>query len=344
MKTDALPPNGPLVIGLDIGATKIAGALIKFDGTVVAGRQVETRTTQGSNWLIHQIVQEIDHFASRATSEQGGKNLPLLGVGIGIPGQVNSQTGIVREAVNLNWNEIHLVAELEKRLDHRLPIFLETDANASTLGEFYFGAAQGFADFAYLTIGSGFGAGVYLNGKLLTGHTWKAAELGHYSLDPHGHPCVCGLRGCAETLISGPALIQLASSLQERNGGQHASPDLPLTPPAILSAARQGDELALAALAEMGRNLGIIIAICVAVLNPALVVIGGGLGLAAFDLILPAAWNEIRLRTLPSANRRLEILPSAQESSALGPASLVLDHLKSAPLPFSGKSSQLDQS
>jgi predicted NBD/HSP70 family sugar kinase len=157
------------------------------------------------------------------------------------------------------------------------------------------------------------------------GTTWKAAELGHISLDPEGQRCKCGQRGCVETIVSGPGLLKLVDESVRQ--GKYPSPlagEKPISTIDVITAAREGDELAQTALAEMGCHLGIVIAICVSVINPALIVIGGGLGLAAFNFLVPAAKEELNRRVLPSLNTHLEILPSGLESSAIGAASLVL--------------------
>ena len=161
------------------------------------------------------------------------------------------------------------------------------------------------------------------NGRLVTGVSQNAAEIGHLSLDPGGSLCNCGNRGCAETIVSGPGLHALIE--QFRTSGRYptkleAGRDLRTSQ--IVEAAREGDALAQAAIAEMSRWLGMAMAACVAWLNPERIVIGGGLGLAAFDLLLPGAQQELRLRTLAASYASLEIVPSTLASPSVGAASL----------------------
>ncbi|MBN1148510.1 MAG: ROK family protein [Anaerolineales bacterium] len=321
-----------LAIGIDVGATKIAGALVTPDGMALVSRQVGTQADQGVGRVLDRIAELIEELASCSSSESRSQPAQLLGVGIGIPGQIDPSDGAVRQAVNLGWDQVYLLRELKARLRVELPIWVETDANACTLGEFYFGAGRGCQDFIYTSIGSGLGAGAICNGRLVTGVTGKAAEFGHMSLDPDGLPCVCGLRGCAETIVSGPGLLRLAAEYLQR--GAHPSRlsvAEELTPMTIVAAALGGDQLALAAISEIGRHLGIVLSFGVSVLNPALIVIGGGLGLAAFDLLAPAAWKEMQRRILPSLYSRLEILPSRQVSSAVGAASMPLCYAPGSP-------------
>lgn len=313
------------MIGIDVGATKIAAALVSSTGEVLAANHQETRAWEGAERVIERMSVMANQLIGNALGSKFGSPPNFLGIGIGIPGEVNSQEGTIRDAVNLGWREINLVAEIRRGLDMDAIIKIDTDANASTLGEFHFGAARGHNDFVYLSIGSGLGAGIFVNGGLVTGTTWKAADLGHVSLDPEGRACKCGQRGCPETVVSGPGLVNLAGEYLDR--GQHKSRLAglePLTTNQVITAAREGDELALAVLAEVGRHLGMVMTIPVSVTNPSLFVIGGGLGLAAFDLLVPAANRELRKRVLPVLYEGLEVVPSGLDSSAIGAASMVL--------------------
>lgn len=317
---------GSTMIGIDVGASKIEAALVTLSGIVHAVRREATQPVNGADGVISQITGLANELINLASSTSDASIKTLLGIGIGIPGQVNTKTGLVRQAVNLGWNEVDLIPKLKRGLKHAVPIAIDTDANASTLGEFYFGAGRGCGDFVFICIGSGLGAGIIVNGSLVSGTSWKAAELGHISLDVEGLPCKCGLRGCAETIVSGPGLIHL---MRVHSGKQkypnQLSPTSTLTPAQVIASARSGDGLALTAFAEMGRCLGFVISICAAVTNPSLIIIGGGLGLACFDLLLPPAEAEIHKRILPSLYSHMEIVPSQLESSAIGAACLVLN-------------------
>jgi glucokinase len=314
-----------LAIGVDVGATKIASALVAADGRVLAQCQQPTAAQNGPAPVLDRIANQIEDLVSAASSSHE-RSIPaphLLGVGIGTPGQVNPQTGVVRNAVNLGWERVELVAEIRRRMSSDLPVWLQKDANASALGEYYFGAARNYQDFVYLGIGSGLGAGVLSGGRLVTGSNWNAAELGHLSLDPQGLPCNCGLRGCAETVISGPgllAVVQRRLSLADQETNLVSGN---IDPHNVVAAARAGDELALASLAEVGSYLGRIMAACTAVLNPALFVLGGGLGLAAYEWLAPAALEELKRRVLATSYQSVRIAPSKLESSAVGAAGLV---------------------
>ena len=306
-----------LAIGVDLGATKIAAALVTSEGKVLASRQTPTLTSEGPPAVLARVAAEIQALLSQADG-------PVAGIGIGTPGIVIPSEGVVRNAVNLGWLEVPLVKGVTQRLGLDLPVWVQKDTNASALGEYYFGAAQGCSDFVYLSIGSGLGGGIIANSQIITGAGWQASELGHLSLDPNGRVCACGLRGCAETVVSGPGLLAVTRArLAEGVLPTSLRDSAELNSAMVVRAGRQQDPLALDVFEEVGAKLGIIMGVCVAVLNPAVIVIGGGLGLAAFDLILPAAHRELERRVIASSYRDLQIVPSRLTSSAVGPSCLV---------------------
>jgi glucokinase len=306
-------------IGIDIGATKIASVLLSQTGEVVRSSQVLTLAEEGSESVFNKVAEQIMDLAQQSPAQ-------VAGIGIGSPGKVDSDHGKVYNAVNLGWTEVNLVEEITDRLANAAPVWIHKDANLSALGEYYFGACQGLRDFVYLGIGSGLGAGMISSGHLITGGDWYAADVGHLSVDPDGPLCVCGGRGCAETVASGPGLVRVTQQMlatSSSGAGSLLADGADLTPADVLAAAAQGDALALNALAEVGRVLGIIMSACTAILNPSRYVVGGGLGLAGYDLIVPGAWQELRRRTIPESRALLDIVPSRLESPAIGAACLV---------------------
>ena len=307
-------------IGIDIGATKIASVLLSETGEVIQSSQLLTIAEEGTEEVLDKVAEQILVLARQSPGA-------LMGVGIGSPGKVDAAQGVVYNAVNLGWDEVPLTEEIAsriKRTANAVPIWIQKDANLSALGEQYFGAGQSLRDFVYLGIGSGLGAGLISDGHLITGSDWYAADVGHLSVDPEGPLCVCGGRGCAETIASGPGLTRVARQmLANPPTNTLLSNGVELTPTDILAAARQGDHLALKALAEVGRVLGVIMSACTVILNPSRIVVGGGLGLAGYDFIVPAARQELVRRTTPASRGVLDVLPSQVESPAIGAACLV---------------------
>lgn len=304
-------------IGIDIGATKIASVLVSEKGILVASSQVLTVASEGEDAVLAKVASQIQELMAQSPAE-------IAGIGIGSPGKVDSDRGIVCDAVNLGWKEVNLTRELSSRIDANVPIWIQKDTNLSALGEYYFGACQDYGDFVYLGVGSGLGAGIISNGHLLTGSDWYAADVGHLSINPDGPLCVCGGHGCAELAASGPGLVRVVTQmLTEYPNKSILSDQSELTSADVLAAAAKGDTLALDALVEVGRALGIVMSACTVILNPSRFVIGGGLGLAGFDFIVPTVREEMARRTIPNHRGQMDIVPSRVESPAIGAACLV---------------------
>jgi glucokinase len=306
-----------LAIGIDIGATKIASVLLSENGQVIDSAQVLTLASEGMPAVMDRVTDQIRHLMSQSSGN-------VVGVGVGSPGKVDSTRGVVRDAINLGWVEVNLTREISKRMGIALPVWIQKDTNLSALGEYYHGACPGCENFIYVSVGSGLGGGIVSGGYLITGNDWYAAELGHISIDPDGLPCICGNHGCAETIASGPGLLRLtkrmlAGSTKDSSIRKLIDP----TPVDIIFAAQSGDEIAGSALLEVGHALGIVMSACTAILNPSRFVIGGGLGLAGFDLFEPVIREEITRRTIPNSRGNLNIVRSGTESPAIGSACLV---------------------
>lgn len=304
-------------IGIDIGATKIASALLSERGQLVDSAQMLTLPDEGAQAVFDRVADQILDFARQ-------KPGAIVGVGIGSPGKVDSRHGIVYDAVNLGWKEVHLVDEISRRVGSDLLLWIQKDTNLNALGEYYFGACRGCDDFVYMGVGSGLGAGIISDGRLITGGDWYAADVGHLSVNPDGPLCACGGHGCAELTASGPGLVRVTRQKLAKTSTLGILTDhAELTPADVLTAAQAGDTLALEALREVGYVLGIVMSACTVILNPSCFVMGGGLGLAGFDFIVPSLREELIRRTLPNHRGRMEIVPSRVESPAIGSACLV---------------------
>ncbi|MCC6803928.1 MAG: ROK family protein, partial [Anaerolineae bacterium] len=258
----------PVAIGVDLGGTKIAFAAVDRDGAILATHAEPTLAPEGADAVIGRIAGGIERLAA---------DFDIAGIGIGAPGPVVN--GIALNAVNLGWQGVPLVENVRARIALDAPIWAQNDVNAGAVAELVFGAARGMSDFVYLAVGTGLGGGAVANGRLINGALGFAMEVGHASIDPHGRLCSCGNHGCVEMYCSGKGLLAgVREHLPE-------FPDSLLTyesaAPAIIAAMRTGDPLALRVLSEAADALGTTLAWCVMMLNPALIVIGGGLGIAA---------------------------------------------------------------
>lgn len=303
-----------LAIGVDLGATKIAAALVTFAGEVVAS--VTLPTQKEYEVTVGRIAQQINAFVRQAEGD-------LLGIGIGLPGLVRPAEGVLVYSMNLGWSHVNVIDDVTAELESAPPIWIQTDTNTCILGEYFFGAARGYDDILFTSIGSGLGGALICNGRLVTGVNNTAGFIGLYSLDPAGRPDTSGLRGNTEALVSGRGLVTIVRELlAEAKHPTQLEDSENLSPEKILKAARDGDALACTAFADMGRCLGTIWAPAVAMLNPARIVLGGGIGLAAFDLIAPVAREALETRLTPVSYVGMEIVPSGLKSSAVGAACL----------------------
>jgi glucokinase len=316
-----------LAIGIDLGATKVAGALVNDHGIALSEARALTVAKAGVGPVVTRIAEVVAQLLAQASSLS---NEPVTGIGIGTPGLVDGVAGIVRNAVNLGWIEVALAAEVTAAIKNTsgqsLPVWVENDANSQTVGELIFGAGRGLDSLAMVAIGTGLGGGIIANRRLIAGATYSAAELGHLSFDPDGgRLCACGLHGCVETVVSGPGLVKTVRELIAQSGLSLPSTSLQgdFQAEDVVASARSADPLALTAIAETARWLGMALSAYTTLLNPSAIIIGGGLGLSAFDLLIPAARIEIGRRALRQTHEGLEIVPAQVHSSAVGAAALV---------------------
>lgn len=308
-------------VGVDIGGTKIASVLVDQNGQIFNSDYRMTGVDQGPEESINRVVESIASVLKDAPE--------VSGIGIDVPGLVFPELGIVENAVNLNWDRVNLVQIIRERLHSSLPIFLQRDTFAQTLGEHYYGSAVGVKDYVYLGIGSGLGAGALVDGELLLGSNHGALEVGHLTLTGLSKMCGCGRVGCAETLLSGPGLLKTFLAADWRPDVQ--SPSLNGEEPSaerVISLARENDPRARLLINEFGKYLGELMAGLVMTLNPSSIVLGGGVGISAFDLYHERAVQELNQRCLSQNSRNLCIKKSSLDSSALGAASLVWYSIK----------------
>jgi glucokinase len=269
-----------LACGIDVGGTKIAGGVVDEDGTVVEELRVESPATD-ADAIESAIADLVSELRSRHAIEA---------VGVGAAGYVDKARAVVLFAPNVAWRNEDLKGELEKRVD--LPVVIENDANAAAWGEFRFGAGHDVEDLMLVTVGTGVGGGLVLDGEVYRGANGVGAEIGHMRVVPNGILCGCGKHGCFEQYASGSALVRearalaLSGAMIAQRMLRQAGGDLnKITGPLITEVARQGDPGAIQQLAELGRWLGEGVASLTEVLDPAVVVVGGGVS-EADELLL----------------------------------------------------------
>ncbi|EGD40753.1 ROK family glucokinase [Nocardioides sp. NBC_00368] len=272
-----------LACGVDVGGTKILGGVVDHDGNIIEDHRVESpaKSPEAIEAAIVEVVQELK------------TKHPIECVGIGAAGYIDKGRSTVLFAPNIAWRDVPLKERLEKVLE--LPVVIENDANAAAWGEFEYGAGAEVDNMMLVTVGTGVGGGLVLEGDLYRGAFGVGAEIGHMRVVPNGHLCGCGNRGCWEQYASGSALVRnvraaaRGGSLLAREVLDRAEGDLDkIKGPLITEAARDGDAFAIEALTDLGIWLGEGIASIAAVLDPAVVAIGGGVA-EADDLLLGPA-------------------------------------------------------
>lgn len=306
-------------IGLDIGGTKIAALRVDAKGEVLARETVLTP------------ADDADSIVSAAVSAVNAVTTPdVVAVGAGVAGIVDHGSGVLRYAPNLAWRELPVAARIAEQTG--LPCVVDNDANVAAWGEYRFGAGRGSSHMLLVTVGTGIGGGIVSGGRLFRGAHGFAGEIGHFIVDPDGPMCGCGNRGCWEQVASGRAIERLAREAVDEH------PESLLAGPAggdrskiggrsVTAAARQGDEVARSILAAVGRRLGEGLAGLVNVLDPDLVVVGGGVATAG-DLLLGPARVAFGASVEALDHRpEVPILAAAlgNEAGAIGAAALALE-------------------
>jgi glucokinase len=282
----------PLAVGIDIGGTKIAAGVVDADGQVLTRRDIATPVSDRQS-LVDAIIDVARELAAAH---------PVEAIGVGVAGLVDRAGETVRFAAHLPFEDEPLRGELATALG--LPVVVDNDANAGGWAESRFGAARGAQDAVFVAVGTGIGGAIIIDGQLRRGWQGASGEIGHLIVERDGRPCPCGSRGCWEQYGSGRALVRAA---------EEAGFEVPHGA-AITAAAAAGDERACTVLREIGEWVGIGIAGLVAVLDPEVVVVGGGVS-AAGDLLLEPARASFRTY-LTARGRRPE---PAVLLAALGP-------------------------
>jgi len=312
------------VIGVDLGGTKLlAGAVDRQLG--VHHRLSRAVAGMGQRELLdaaaEAVLQAIDQGEERAAA-----------VGFGVPALIDPGSGSVAVGAHTPLSGIAFAQTMAERVG--LPVFVDNDGNLAALAEHRAGAARGADHAIVLTLGTGIGAGLILDGRLYRGARGAAGELGHMEIDIDGEPDVdnCPGRGCAELFVSGPALEREAARLAADHPasalGRAAAEGRPLAGPLVTELAHDGDFAAIEAVTIVAQRLGIVIASLINVFNPEVVVVGGGL-IAAGELLLGPARELVARRTFPFVHERLRILPArfGAEAGMIGAAALAWDGL-----------------
>ena len=282
-------------IGVDLGGTNLRIAAVDISGHLVEKVTLGTKVSLGRDHVLNDMCDAIQHL-----SEKYKNSAKMLGIGIGVPGIIDMETGLLRESPNLpGWAEYPVRAEIERRLTTM--VILENDANVAAFGEKWLGAAREHDDMAMLTLGTGVGGGLVLGGKIWHGMDGMAGEFGHTTVEPEGHPCGCGNRGCLEQYASATAVVRMArEAIAEHSSSalaRAAHEDAEFSAKSIFNLAIQGDEDAKRIFRRVGRAIGIVLSAMVNSLNLPIYVIGGGVA-SAWEAFAPSIFEELRQRCM----------------------------------------------
>lgn len=312
-----------LIVGVDIGGTKIDAVLADDCGNIRKRELKETRASEGPNAVIKRLIDAV-----RAVSVDS----ELAAVGIGAAGIIDVETGLITTSPNLpGWRNIQLKDILEREIG--VKTFVDNDATVAAMAEHKFGIAVGCDHFICVTLGTGIGGGIVTNGRVYRGVSGAAGEIGHMTIDINGPMCGCGRKGCWETLASGSALEREAKAKIEE-GIQTTIPryakgsDGRITAKGVYLAAQEGDRLAKELIEQLGFYLGVGLANLINIFNPQLVVISGGVARMG-DMLMEPARKTVRERAfeLSAKAARVEVSSLGYDAGPLGAVALALSEL-----------------
>lgn len=326
-----LNPKGGCVLGIEINVDYIELLITDFSANALWRKKQDTKPGVAQDVIMNQVIELVKEASSFIQSHK----LPILGVGVGVPGLVDVASGLLRVAPNLNWVDIPVRDILANYFS--CPIYVENEANAAALGEYYFGAVQNVKNFIYLSSGIGLGSGIVMGGQLFRGMFGFAGEAGHMTLDPNGEICGCGRRGCWETFVGPRSVLQrvqrsLMLGAESSLVGAAKGNLKDLTIDDVVVAAQNGDKIAIYALSEVAFYLGIGIANLLNLFNVEVIVLGGALNKAS-PVFLSDVERVVQENTLNPVREHLKIIPSAHGSDAciMGTIALVLDDILREP-------------
>ncbi len=306
--------DGRYIVGVDLGGTTINVGVVPYDGgPVLAMRSSPTGAEKGPKFVVDRMVGMIREAMRDATKEAAINETGFIGIGLGSPGPLDRRTGTVIDTPNLGWRNFPLRDLISNAVG--LEAELDNDANAAALGEWWQGAGQGISTLVGMTLGTGIGGGIVLEGKVFHGVSDVAGEVGHMTIDSTGRRCKCGNYGCLEAYASGPAIA--ARAVEGLHSGEPSL--LPsmvdgnlsrITAETVYEAIVAGDEYSKEVMRDTAKFLGTGIANLINILNPGMVVISGGVTRAG-DRLLEPLKKEVRRRAFSHASENCQIVTSS---------------------------------
>ena len=315
-----MPEREQFIVGVDLGGTNIVAGAMTADGSRhLAMRSIPTKASVGDEGVAERIVGLVEGVILDTIEHGDAARRDFIGIGVGAPGPLDREKGVVLVAPNLGWKDFPLRQRIQDRLN--LPTTLDNDANCATFGEWWQGAARGGRNVVGLTIGTGIGGGLILDGALYHGSSDMAGEIGHTTIDLNGRHCKCGNYGCLEAYASASAIAVRAREVLVRDEQESIIPTMvdgnfdSITAQIVYDAAKQGDQTANEIVRDTARYLGAGVANLLNIFNPDIVVLAGGVTAAGDALFVPLR-AEVRRRAFSPAVRAVRILPGELPGTA----------------------------
>lgn len=308
-----------IVIAADLGGTNLRMAAVDASGAILYRTKRETPRGGDAGKVVRAIAEGADECRKNCA------DFKVKAVAAAVPATVSVERGLILTAPNLTaLNNFSMAAALEKELG--IESILENDANAAAIGEHWLGASKDFRNSIMITLGTGVGGGVIIDGKILRGADGTAGEIGHIGVEPFGAPCGCGSRGCLEQYASATAIVRLAGELKSRYPKSNLHGNSRFTAHDVYCAGSEGDELALEVFRQTGFYLGVALAGLINVLNPEMIVLGGGAS-AGWKLFFPHVRETIRRRTYrePAERARIMLARLGDDAGIIGAARTAFD-------------------
>ena len=301
--------------GVDVGGTTVKIGLFSGDGKLEEKYEIATDKSDQGAHIIEHIAAKLEEIIAKKSYGI----LDCMGVGIGLPGPVDR--GMILGCVNLGWGIFSIVEEFSKAF-HNVPVYAGNDANIAALGEYVAGAGKGMKNMIMVTLGTGVGGGIIIDGRILEGANGGAGEIGHIPVNPQEQDtCGCGKKGCLEQYASATGIVRIAEKLRKENG--NTALPAGCTAKQVFDYSKEGDELAMQAVEELGRYLGLALASCACVLNPEGIVIGGGVSRAGKILLDVTEKNFQTYVFKPCRNVKFSLAELGNDAGIYGAAAMV---------------------
>lgn len=311
------------VIGIDLGGTKISGALADLDGKVLSQHTMSTNASEGEQAVLGRMINVIEKVM-----ELAGKGAEdVKAIGIGSPGPLDARKGVILTTPNLPFRNFQLVKPIADKFN--IPTYLDNDANVAAIGEYMLGAGKGTTNMVYMTVSTGIGGGAMLDGKIYRGSTSNALEIGHTTVLPDGPRCNCGNYGCIEAIASGTAIARQAREAIEKGLETSLKNYENITSYEVFKEYQNGDKVAKDILDSSFNYLGIAVANTITSFDPEMVVIGGGvsqMGAVLFDKVQEV----VNKRCFKAMSEFCKIVPAAlgTDAGVMGAVALALLEVK----------------